>query len=77
MSATQSTPRLDLEIVVNGCLRQVQAGASVEAVLGELSIPLRGVAVEVNGQIVPRARHAEHRLADGDRLEIVSLVGGG
>ena len=33
--------------------------------------------VEVNLQIVPRARHAEHVLADGDRLEIVSLVGGG
>ena len=37
----------------------------------------RGVAVEVNCQIVPRARHAEHVLADGDRLEIVTLVGGG
>ena len=35
------------------------------------------VAVEVNLQLVPRHRHAEHRLAEGDRLEIVTLVGGG
>ncbi|HMC12268.1 MAG TPA: sulfur carrier protein ThiS [Pirellulaceae bacterium] len=45
--------------------------------LQQLRIPLRGLAVEVNLQVVPRARHAEHLLADGDRLEIVSLVGGG
>jgi len=35
------------------------------------------VAVEVNLELVPRQRHAEHRLAEGDRLEIVTLVGGG
>jgi sulfur carrier protein len=45
--------------------------------LQQLEIPLRGLAVEVNQEIVPRARHAEHLLADGDKLEIVTLVGGG
>ena len=34
-------------------------------------------AVEVNGDVVPRDRHAEFLLSDGDQLEIVSLVGGG
>jgi len=35
------------------------------------------VAVEVNGEIVPRGRHAEHRLQPGDRIEIVHALGGG
>jgi len=66
-----------IDIVVNGQQREVAAAISVTALLTELEIPLRGVAVEINGQLVPRARHAEHSLAAGDRLEIVSLVGGG
>ncbi len=49
--------------------------------LGELLIAQglaqRRVAVEVNGEIIPRGRHAEHMLADGDRVEIVHALGGG
>jgi sulfur carrier protein len=37
----------------------------------------RRVAVEVNGEIVPRSRHAEHALHDGDRVEVVHALGGG
>lgn len=37
----------------------------------------RRVAVEVNGEIVPRSRHAEHALRDGDRVEVVHALGGG
>ena len=37
----------------------------------------RRVAVERNGEIVPKSRHAEARLAEGDRLEVVVAVGGG
>ncbi len=66
-----------LAILVNGQPRDVAAATTVDALLRQLEIPLRGVAVEVNGQIVPRARHTELLLARGDRLEIVSLVGGG
>ena len=43
----------------------------------ELGYDRRRVAVEVNGEVVPRRRHAEQPLADGDRIEIVTLVGGG
>jgi sulfur carrier protein len=66
-----------LEVIVNGQPRQVVATATLESLLRQLEIPQRGVAVEINGQIVPRAQHAEQRLTTGDRLEIVSLVGGG
>jgi sulfur carrier protein len=64
-------------IVVNGQARDVASPIVVTALLQELSIPLRGVAVEINGEIVPRSRHGEQLLNAGDRLEIVSLVGGG
>jgi sulfur carrier protein len=40
-------------------------------------MPTRGVAVEVNHEIVPRHLHEQQRLQEGDRLEVVSLVGGG
>jgi sulfur carrier protein len=66
-----------IEIVVNGNSRSVAATTTIEALLCELEIPLRGVAVEINGQIVPRMRHAAQALTAGDRIEIVSLVGGG
>jgi sulfur carrier protein len=66
-----------IEVVVNGQPRAIASPITVAALLQELEIPLRGVAVEINGQIVPRARHGEQLLHSGDRLEIVSLVGGG
>jgi sulfur carrier protein len=37
----------------------------------------RRVAVEINGEIVPRSRHGEHALGEGDRIEIVHALGGG
>jgi len=64
-------------IVVNGQPRDIAATLTVAELLEQLAIPLRGVAVEINGQIVARSRHAEHIVAAGDCLEIVSLVAGG
>jgi sulfur carrier protein len=66
-----------LTVVVNGRPRELQGPITVATLLEQLEIPLRGVAVEVNLEVVPRSRHADQLLADGDRLEIVSLVGGG
>jgi len=66
-----------LKVIVNGQPRELQEPTTVAALLEQLEVPLRGVAVEVNLQVVPRSQHAEQWLADGDRLEIVSLVGGG
>jgi thiamine biosynthesis protein ThiS len=64
-------------LTVNGEPRKVPPGATIAQLLAELKLPSRGVAVEVNLQLVPRARHAEFLLSDGDTLEVVSLVGGG
>jgi sulfur carrier protein len=66
-----------INVLINGQPRAFAPPASIADVLEELEISLRGVAVELNLQVVPRARHLEQLLADGDRLEIVSLVGGG
>jgi sulfur carrier protein len=66
-----------VNVVVNGRTERLPAGTTVADLLSRLKFPQRGVAVEVNLTIVPRQRHAEHRLQEGDRLEVVSLVGGG
>lgn len=66
-----------MEIIVNGESRQVAEGATVAQLLQELGLSGRFVAVEVNLELVPHSQHATWRLAAGDRLEIVTLVGGG
>ena len=66
-----------MEITVNGQSRQVAEGTTLAELLDQLKLADKHVAVEVNLELVPRDRHAGHPLADGDRLEIVTLVGGG
>jgi sulfur carrier protein len=66
-----------VQITVNGQVREVAEGTSIAALLEELELPPPQVAVEVNLRLIPRAQHAQHRLAAGDRLEVVTLVGGG
>jgi thiamine biosynthesis protein ThiS len=66
-----------VQITVNGNVREVAAGTSIAALLAELDLQPPQVAVEVNLELIPRGRHAEHRLEPGDRLEVVTLVGGG
>ncbi len=66
-----------MTITLNGETREVPHGTTVADLLGALELPLRHVAVEVNLELVPRGRHAEHALRENDRLEIVTLVGGG
>lgn len=65
------------EILVNGEKRPVHAGQTLAELVGELGLEGRRVAVEVNEEIVPRSRHAEHVLRGGDRVEVVAAIGGG
>ena len=64
-------------ITINGQSRQVLDGATIAALLDELNLADKPLAVEVNRELVPRQQHARHPLAEGDCLEIVTLVGGG
>ncbi|HEX7380224.1 MAG TPA: sulfur carrier protein ThiS [Pirellulales bacterium] len=66
-----------MQIIVNGQSREAPDGLTIAQLLAELKIEAKHVAVEVNMQLVPRGRHAEHALLAGDRLEVVTLVGGG
>jgi sulfur carrier protein len=66
-----------LSVIVNGVPKTVDAGTTVADLLVRMDAAGRRVAVERNGEIVPKSRHGETRLADGDRLEIVIAVGGG
>jgi sulfur carrier protein len=66
-----------MRIVVNGDEREIPDGTTVRELLAALQVKTRGFAVERNREIVPSAQHVECILFDGDRLEIVTLVGGG
>ena len=67
----------DLRILVNGADRQVPAPATLADLLDQLSLDSRQVVVELNREIVRRARLTEVTLADGDSVELVHFVGGG
>ena len=64
-------------VSINGQMRDVPAGSSVLDVVLLLGLQPPLVAVERNGQIVPRRQHGDVQIAPGDRLEIVTFVGGG
>jgi sulfur carrier protein len=66
-----------MTIHINGQSREVAADSTVAALLSELGITQPHVAVERNLEVIPRAQHGDTTLQDGDRLEVVTLVGGG
>jgi sulfur carrier protein len=66
-----------VRITVNGQQRDVPAGTTVRTLLDVLAVPQQATAVEVNRELVPRSQHAARALAEGDAVEIVTLVGGG
>jgi thiazole synthase len=66
-----------IAITLNGEARRVPAGLTVAAMLAELGLDPRKVAVERNLAIVPRSSLDQVRVEDGDAFEIVRFVGGG
>ena len=66
-----------IALQVNGESRQATAGLSLQLLLVELGYEPRLVVVEFNGTIVPRAQWPDQAVAAGDRLEVVTIVGGG
>ncbi len=66
-----------MQLIINDKPHEVPDDLTVEALLRRLEISSRLTAVAHNGTIVRRDEYAERRLRDGDRLEIVTMVGGG
>ncbi|MRD72122.1 sulfur carrier protein ThiS [Rhodocyclus tenuis] len=66
-----------MNLVINGETRLFSEPLTVAGLVDTLGFVGKRIAVEKNGDIVPRSRYAETPLAEGDRLEIVVAVGGG
>ena len=66
-----------IQVTVNGATHRFEPPVQISALLAKLELAGKKVAVERNGEIVPRSAHASTVLADGDELEIVVAVGGG
>ncbi|QWT46909.1 sulfur carrier protein ThiS [Azospira inquinata] len=66
-----------MEVTLNGEIRHFPAALTVAQLVTELGYTGKRIAVEINGDIVPRGRHADTLVAAGDHIEIVVAVGGG
>ncbi|MBI2932351.1 MAG: sulfur carrier protein ThiS [Planctomycetes bacterium] len=66
-----------MDVVINGQKRSLRDGMTLRDLVIELELEGKPIAVEVNREVVPKTRFAATALRDGDRLEVVSLVGGG
>jgi len=66
-----------MQIILNGNPTETPNGTNMAGLIDRLKLTGQRLAVEVNGELVPRSRFREHRLASGDRVEIIHAIGGG
>lgn len=66
-----------INITVNGQEVTLDESMTVEHMLDRVDVPPNYLAVEVNAEVVPREEYTTHAIQDGDRVELVTLVGGG
>ena len=66
-----------ITVSINGEPRQLPANTTVAALIDEMGLTGKRIALERNGEIVPRSTYTNVQLADGDKLEVVVAVGGG
>lgn len=66
-----------MQLTINGAPREVEACATLAELIHAVGLEGKRIAVERNGEIVPRSAYAATAIAGDDRLEIVAAVGGG
>lgn len=66
-----------MQVTINGESRQLDDESSIEQMLKMSDLAGKRIAVEVNESIIPKSRHAQTRLHDGDKIEIIHAIGGG
>jgi len=66
-----------IQVLVNGAVQRFEQPVRLAELIERMQLAGKKIAVERNGEIVPRSAHGQTVLADGDRLEIVVAVGGG
>jgi len=66
-----------MQIILNGNVRNVSDGLTTAELLDDLDLQDQRFAIEVNQEIVARSSFTTHELQDGDRVEIIQVIGGG
>jgi sulfur carrier protein len=66
-----------MRVTINGTSRTMHGAATVADLVTELTLHQRGIAVAVNGEVLPRTRWADAELRDGDRVEVLTAAQGG
>ena len=66
-----------MEIILNGEPKVIDSGTTIATLIEDLGLAQAICAAEVNKAVVPKREHAERLLSEGDRVELVTLVGGG
>ena len=66
-----------MNIHLNGQLYQAEADCTLSALIASLALRRDGIAVAINGEVIPRVNHSQCRLQENDRVEIIQAVGGG
>lgn len=67
---------MSIQVTINGDMTVLEEIETVAELLGYLRADGR-IAVEINGEIIPRSGFAQHTVRDGDRIEVVCAIGGG
>lgn len=71
-------PDIQMHIYVNGEAREITPDTTISELLAELGYTgQQRIAIEVNTEIIPRSVHPDFALSDGDRVELVTAIGGG
>lgn len=66
-----------IQLTINGEVQQLHHPINIEQFIDQNNLQGKRIAIERNGEIVPRSQYAEQYLTDGDQLEVVVAVGGG
>ncbi|HLW73644.1 MAG TPA: sulfur carrier protein ThiS [Gammaproteobacteria bacterium] len=66
-----------MQIVLNGTATELPGDCTARELVEQLALTGKRIAMEVNGEILPRSTYAERRINEGDKVEIIHAVGGG
>ncbi|MDJ0833018.1 MAG: sulfur carrier protein ThiS [Gammaproteobacteria bacterium] len=66
-----------MQVLINGESQTLEHDMTISALLQQSGLAGKRIAVEVNESIVPKSRHADTLLQDGDKIEIIHAIGGG
>tara|TARA_B110000483_G_scaffold20723_1_gene23243 strand:+ start:803 stop:1012 length:210 start_codon:yes stop_codon:yes gene_type:complete len=66
-----------IAVHINGTIKEIQTGTTISALTNDLDVAHKKIALEINEEIIPRSQFDSRILQNGDKIEIVTAVGGG